>query len=375
VSSRGSANGFAMLAALLVVVLAATFALVVVGAVRAVQSVEGADAAARRATAAEGSAVAAVTRALRWRPSIVTGANEGGDPGSGGSWRVSWAPAPFVVGDAWPRVAAHTETTAGRARHRDDLIFDLRRESWAMGVTCAGDADVAEPLTVYGSGLYVGGCLRGRENVVFASTAGSGTPADAVRGEVFPVAAVHGGVGIFASSGEIHDGRSASGEFPDDSDRHAGVPVPEAWLAGPSVEFLLAGGVEATAPGSALSGGVLRLDQISPAAGAETSGGRCILLPQMDEVAIKGSPPADAGRLLVIATGDAVLGSPEGIVRLAGGVVVGGCLEVHGTVVIEGTLHAGSLRVEAPLDVVVEPTWRQAPLSGATAPTLVAHGG
>ena len=75
----------------------------------------------------------------------------------------------------------------------------------------------------------------------------------------------------------------------------------------------------------------------------------------MDEVAIEGSPPADAGRLLVIASGDAVLGSPEGIVRLAGGVVVGGCLEVRGPVVIEGTLHAGSLRVEAPLDIVVAP--------------------
>ena len=85
----------------------------------------------------------------------------------------------------------------------------------------------------------------------------------------------------------------------------------------------------------------------------------------MDEVAIEGSLPTDAGRLLVIASGDAVLGSPEGTVRLAGGVVVGGCLEVRGPVVIEGTLHADSLRVDAPLDVIVAPTWREAPLAGS----------
>ena len=81
VSVRRSTDGFAMLAALLVVVLAATFALVVVGAVLAVQSVEGADAAARRATAAEGQALAAVTRSLRWRPSASVGAVEGVEPG------------------------------------------------------------------------------------------------------------------------------------------------------------------------------------------------------------------------------------------------------------------------------------------------------
>ena len=138
-----------------------------------------------------------------------------------------------------------------------------------MGVTCARDAEVAAPLTVSGSGVYVGGCLRGRENVVFTAAAGAGKPADAVRGEVFPAAAVHGGAGIFARNLEIHHDPSVPCEFPDDSDRHAGVPVPEAWLAGPSTEFLLAAGAEASAPGAAFSGGILRLDQVSPAAGAE----------------------------------------------------------------------------------------------------------
>ena len=77
----------------------------------------------------------------------------------------------------------------------------------------------------------------------------------------------------------------------------------------------------------------------------------------------------------MIATGDAVLGSPGETLRLSGGIVVGGCLEVRGPVVIEGSLHAGSLRVQAPTAVLVASGWRATPLAGATVPTLVAHGG
>ena len=362
-----------MLAALLVVVLAATFALVVVGAVRAVQSVEGADAAAWRATAAEGPALAAVARSLRWRPAALGGTAEGTDPEAEGSWRATWTPEPAVAGVAWPRVAAQVVTSAGRAHRHDELVLELRSEAWAMGVTCAGDADVAAPLTVCGSGVYLGGCLTGRENVTFVPEAGFGVPGDAVRGDIFPVAAVHGGAGIFARGVEIHDA-TGLGEYQDDSDRHAGVPVPETWLAGPSVEFLLAASVESEAPGPALSEGVLRLDRLSAAGGAEPTGSRCLLLPRMDEVTVEGSPPAP-GRLLVIATGDVVLGRPGETLRLSGGLVVGGCLEVRGPVIIEGSVHAASLRVEAPTDIRVASAWRLAPLAGAAAPTLVAHGG
>ncbi len=63
---------------------------------------------------------------------------------------------------------------------------------------------------------------------------------------------MHGGAGIFARGVEIHE-PGGTGEFPDDTDRHVGLPVPEAWLAGPSVEFLLAAESEAAHPGPALS--------------------------------------------------------------------------------------------------------------------------
>ena len=103
-------------------------------------------------------------------------------------------------------------------------------------------------------------------------------------------------------------------------------------------------------PGPALTDGRLRLDEISPATGDELAGGRCLLLPPVDEVAIEGSPPADAGRLLIVVRGDAVLGRPGETLTLSGGLVVRGHLEVRGPVVVEGSLHAGSLSIEAPME-------------------------
>ena len=374
---RRSSDGYAMLAALLVMALAATFALVVVGAVHSLQVVEGADRAGWRATSAEGEALAAAIDSLRWSPWEATGGEESGDPGARDSWKAAWTPAPGGASDPWTRVAATVASSSGRGRHRDDFVFELRSEPWAMGATCAADADIRAPFTVTGSGVYVGGCLRGRENVDFVADAGSvtsaGAPADVVRGEVFPSAAVHGGAGIYARGVEVHDA-SASEEFPDDTDRHSGVAVPADWLEGPSVEFLLAAATEATPPERALSDRILRLNEVLPAAGSDPAGGRCLILPRMDEVAIQGSPSAAVGRLLVVVEGDAVVGVPGETLTLSGGLVVTGRLEVLGPVTILGTLHAGSLSVGAPASVVVESSWRRRPLPGAALPMLLACG-
>ncbi len=227
-----------------------------------------------------------------------------------------------------------------------------------------------------GSGVYVGGCLRGRENVSFSSPAGSApsgaAPADGVRGEEYPLAAVHGGAGIFADGLEIH--ASGGDEYPDDSDGDAGLPVSLEWVSGPSVEFLLAARAEATPPGPALTGGLLRLDELSTAAGDAAAVGRCVLLPELDEVTIEGTPAPGAGRLLVVVQGDAVLGRPGEAVTLVGGLVVSGHLEVRAPLTIAGTLHAGSLSVGAPVAVAVDPGWRASPLPGAVVPSLVELG-
>jgi hypothetical protein len=371
-----SADGYAMLAALVVMVLAATFALVVVGAVHGLQLVEGADASGWRAGAAEARALAQVTRALRWHASLAGGSASGGECGT--DWSVSWEPALPAAGQLWPGELARVRTSSGSATSRDDAVLELRAEPWAMGVTCTGDAEIDAPLTVSGSGVYLGGCLRGRENVSFGDAAGSGAAAamapDCVRGDVYPSAAVHGGAGIFAVGVEIHD-PTATSRFDGDTDVHTGLAVDPAWVNGPSTEFLLAAQAEATPPGPALVDGLLRLDLLSPASGQATVGGRCILLPDLESIAIEGTPSPGAGRVLLVVRGDAVLGRPGATTVLSGGLIVCGHLEIRGRLQLEGTLHAGSLAVEAPACVVVAADWRASPLAGATVPTLVEHGG
>ena len=365
-----------MLAALLIMALAGTFALVVVGAVCSLQAVEGADAAGRRASSTEADALSAVARSLRWRPVETTGSAAADDPPSKESWQAAWSPFPAAPGDVWPRVAVHVATTARRANRRDDLVLDLRSEPWAMGVTCTADAAIGAPLTVSGSGVYVGGCLTGRENVTFIAGPGSvtplGAPADVVRGDAFTVAAVHGGAGIFARGVEIHESPGTEG-YADDTDRHVGEAASPDWLSGPSAEFLLAARAEASPPGEALVDGLLQLDDVPPAVGSDLAGGRCLLLPPADQVAIEGSAPG-AGRLLIVVQGDATLGRPGEMLTLSGGLVVTGNVEVRGEVAIEGTLHCGSLDVAAPLSITVSRFWRARPLPGAVLPTIVAGG-
>jgi hypothetical protein len=365
-----------MLAALLVIVLAATFALVVVAAVHSMQRVERADAAAWRAGALGGRALAEASRTWRWQPSLMSGAAEGDDAATRASWRVSWEPAPPGGASPWARLRARVMTTSGQARWDDDLTIEVRREPWATGVTCREDADVDAELAVSGSGVYVGGCLRGRERVRFTADAGAvtagGLPADGVRGDVFPAAAVHGGVGIFAAGVEVHD--APAGEYPDDSDRHTGASLPSTWLEAPTAEFMLAAGLEATPPGPWFDDGRLRLAEVPPASGAGVAG-RCLVLPSADEVTIEGSPSPATGPLLIVVPGDAVVGQPGEAVELTGGLVVCGHLAVRGDFSLRGSLHAGSMSIAARTHVVIPPDWRERPLPGAVCPIVLERGG
>ena len=94
-----------MLAALLIMVLAATFALIVVGAVHSLQVVERSDAAGRRAERAAGKAVTATTRTASMasrrverhgrgpgpiQPGVVAG--DVGSSAAGGGGRVATPP-------------------------------------------------------------------------------------------------------------------------------------------------------------------------------------------------------------------------------------------------------------------------------------------
>lgn len=367
-----------MLAVLLIAALASTFALVVVGAVASSQLVSGADAAAWRAEAARGRGVAAACAAARWRPMAAEGAAAGADTARRETWSAEWTGAPPAAISPWPRRRIRVAAMHDAAERRDDLLVELRAEGWATGVTCTGDTEFGAPCTVDGSGVYAGGCVRGREEVTFAlgaaGTTIAGEPADGVRGDDFPAAAVHAGAGVFAGGLEIHAPEAPPGAYSFDSDPHAGGGPPAAWVAAPSAEFLAAAAERAEKPGAALIDRALLLDAVTAGTAEDLATGRCLLLPEGDEVTIEGVLPASAGPLLLVVPGDAVVGQPGARVELWGGLVVCGRLRVRGELRLLGPLHAGSLVTEAPVAVTIDPGWRERLLPGAAQPVIVEAG-
>ncbi len=108
---RSRASGYALLAALLVGVLAATFALVVVGAVHALHLVEAADAAGWRCAQAEAAALRALAERMRWDPAP-EGLVTGGTPDLREHWSASWIDA-TTSSSEWA-----TQALADRVRGR-----------------------------------------------------------------------------------------------------------------------------------------------------------------------------------------------------------------------------------------------------------------
>jgi hypothetical protein len=373
---RGPSAGYALLAVLLLVVLAAIFVLVVVGAVHALQVVQTADAQAGRAATLETEGVAEVLGHLRWAPLQTTGSLSGAEPVRREQWTADWESAPPVVSSAWPRRRLRVVASASSARRTRTATIELRTEEWAVGVSCEHDAEIDAPLSITGAGLYIGGALRGREHVGFmpgdAGVTSEGRPVDGARGDGSFVAAAHSVAGIFAEGAERHETEPAG--FPDDGDQHAGMAAPASWVAGPSPQVLAAAAGEGQSPGVAWAAGTLRLDAVGPADPSQALSGRCLVVPSGDEAIIEGCAPADAGPLLVVVPGDAVIGQPGERVVLRGGIVVCGRLRVRGELVLDGPLHAGSLVVSADTAVTVPAGWRDRPLPGAARPVVVEVG-
>jgi hypothetical protein len=370
---RDPRSGYALLAALVIIVLAATFALALIGAVHSLHLVTLADADSQRASRLTAEAAGAVLARLRWAPQQASGSLAGRDLSPREQWTAEWetvAPGPSSL---WPRRRARVAAAASAARCVRRETVEIRVEDWAVGVSCSGDADVAAEFRVAGSGFYVGGSLRGREYVSFAAgeagVTADGRPADGARGDECPVAAAHAGAGIFAGGAEVHD--PPAGVYPEDGDPHAGVAPATAWVTGPSAEVLAAAQDGGSPAGDALQDGSLHLDAIGAADPAELIAGRCLVIAGRDEVTIEGVAGEAAGRLLVIITGDAVVGQPGTRVELHGGLVVRGRLRVRSELSLEGSLHAGSLDVDAPVTISLPRGWREQALPGAARPVVV----
>ncbi|MFA4964188.1 MAG: hypothetical protein WC709_00910 [Thermoleophilia bacterium] len=375
-------DGYALLAALVITALAALLAATCVAAVSARHSVVASDDGQLRARATLRHALDEACTRLRWQPSVSAGRLP--DPGASGapdSWAAAWEPAQPQPGDRWPGVDLALSAASGTARARLGALVELRPEPFAQGVTVEADADVRAALTVGGGGLYCGGSVRGREWVRFLLPAGaSGAPepaADAVHGEVWPLAAVHALGSIWAAGAEIHD-PSGVPAYPADTDTHTTRDGVLSLVAGPDPTFITALRERAVDPGEALSDGVLDLSRLperppgSPSAAADQAGFVVLVAPSGGrELLVVGVRPPVACPLVVVLVGDAVVGRAGTETALTGLLLCTGMLEVAGPLRVEGHLHARRLLVSESTSVATSADWRLRPLAGVSRPVAV----
>ena len=373
IRQRGD-DGYALLAALVIMALAAVFAATSVAAVLARQSVAAADRGAARAESLERRALAAACLAARrgeWASGsgAVSGASEENE-----RWRASWSLSARPSAAGWPEFGLTAEGAFGRARHSIDAVVQLRQELFACGVVVSGDVDAAASLQVDGSGLYCGGSVRGREWISFGPADGTPT-ADGVHGDLWPQAGVHALGGIWVRGVEEHGGGTTPA--PEDTDTDSAENAVMSAVSTPSADWLDTVNGWADDPGGAFDRGVLRLDRIPPA--CEALDGRAAdsgfvfwLSPGDAVVRVAGVRPSGWCPVLLVSEGDLVLGDPAIDTSFEGAVVAKGHVEVDGSTAIGGGLYAGTLEVAHALAVTMAPSWRTRPIRGLALPVTIA---
>jgi hypothetical protein len=238
---------------------------------------------------------------------------------------------------------------------------------------------------VAGSGLYSGGCLRGREWLEFRGLAPGGAatpPADEAHAAIWQQAGVHALGGVWSGGEEIHSGAEASAVYPYDTDMHAGDNEVGSFVVPPAVSLVIALRDAAIAPGEALHDGVLDLSQLPlsrpPSAGAGPGDdGYVVALTPAEgaELRLVGARPSGACPIVLLVQGPATLGEPGGASAFDGALLVLGRLSVCGPSVLSGHLFAGDLLVSAPLTVELASDWRTRPLAGLASPVLESRDG
>jgi len=381
-----SQRGYALLAALVVTALAAVFAAAAVAAVSARQSIVSADVANARAQAGARQALARVCLELRRHPAALEGELSSHGVSSGdATWRASWVAADTGAGMMWPAAAVQVEGSCGDARKVLSAVLQLRAEPVPQGLVTAGDVELQAPLRVSGSGLYCGGCLRGREWLELGSldAAGGATlPADGVHADIWPLAGVHALGGEWSAGEEIHGGPEAGGEYPYDTDMHTGDNEVSRFVAPPGAAFLVALRDAAVAPGAALDDGVLDLARLplsrppGLAAGVWEDGYVVVATAaEGAELRLTGARPPGACPIVLVVQGAAALGEPGVPTGFDGVLLVLGSLRVCGPSVLGGHLFARDLLVSAPLSVELAGDWRMSQLAGLVSPVLVSLDG
>ncbi len=399
-------DGFAMLAALLVAVIAILFAGVAVAAALGTQRVTTADGGHARARAAASAGVelglhracwvlAAAGARLDCATPVPGGAGEGA--GSASSCEVTLE-AVDAVALGWSSTATllrvSAAATSGSSAAALSEVVALRPSAVPRGLSVVEDADVQAELLLEGCGAYVGGVLRGREHVAFDPTVPS---PDHAWGGRWPAAGVHAGGGIWAAGVDTAALDPMPGAYMHDTvgpDVNELVELPDAaWLASARVHAL--------DPGEALAGGVLHLDQLPPVlptgepGAADAAGGADLLAGYVVFVAaraldgdlvVTGARDPGWAPVTVVIEGDAVLAADPGgggappppsaapAVALRGALVVAGSLQVAAPSAVAGHLACRRLATLAPLVLRLEEGWRERPPVGFLEPVLLARG-
>jgi hypothetical protein len=373
VSAPSSQRGYALLAALVVTALAALFAATAVAAVSARQSIMRADVAGARAQTAAREALASVCLELRRRPSALAGelSRPGLSSGDAG-WQASWVAA-AGAGVSWPAAVVQVVGSCGEARRGLAAIVQLRAAPVPQGLVVAHDVELQAPLLVSRSGMYSGGCVRGREWLDF----GSVDPADSVHGDQWPLAGVHALGGVWAAGEEIHATTTGS-DYSHDTDMHSGDADVARWVAPPDASLVVTLRDVAVAPGPALEDGTLDLSRLplsSPLGAGSGSGadGYVVVatVPEGAELRLVGARPPGACPIALVVQGATAMGDPAQPTAFAGALLVLGSLHVCGPSMLGGHLFAEDLLVSAPLTVAVAGDWRLRPLAGLVSPEVV----
>jgi hypothetical protein len=377
---RLRADGYAMLAALVIVALAATITATCIAAVGARQTVAAADVSAAAARAALQDALNSACEQLRWAPGAHSGSRDGVYPPAG-LWTATWR-----LGDPAPTgfrsITLDVRSSAGPSRGALRAVVEMRAEPCAQGVAVAGDVELRAPLRVIGSGVYTGGCLRGREWLSFGVEGAVALATDGVHPDVWPLATAHALGSIWADGEEIHTAGSTLPDSPwtGDSDTHSEERWPADLLVPPDPGLMCAWREHATTPGDALADGVLDLsllplhDPLRSTEAADPGGYIVLVAPEGDTaLLIVGDRPADACPITLVVAGDAVLGRPGSSDTVGrGALVVTGRLEIQGSAHHVGHLSAGGLTVMAPTVIEAPSDWRAHPLPGLATPVIVA---
>jgi len=366
-------SGYALLAAVLITALAALFAAAAAAAVGAVLDVQASDSAARAAAAAADDALQQACAGLCRRPDRLPWSASGTAAPSGVRWTFTCTSVPQAEATAGVQADIVAVAWSAAARRRVHAVVELAPAPGAQGLVVAHDVTVEAPLTVSGGGLYSGGSVSGRESITFADphAVASAPPADRVRGDLWPVAAVHALGGIWYLGTEVHEDATFTGP---DTDVHTGSGDVGTLTEPPSPaeETLLLETADARLAPDATGRVDISGLPAMPASGAAAL--VAVLEDRGSPVTVVGERAPAACPLVLLLEGDVTLGADDAPVKLSGAVLGLRSVTVSGPVTVDGHLWASALTVAAPLVVTTPADWRRRPLPGLVVPLLLALG-